>query len=183
MSERVVALLRERGAEEIQHPGGDLLAHLVRTAALLEAWDASTPLVGAGLMHAAYGTDGFDVALFGLDERAVVVDAIGEEAASLVYLYASCDRAFAYPQIGHGEPVAFRDRFTGRIDVVDAGRLRQFAELTFANELDLVRHSETVAGDLGPALAALFGPWQDVVSGAAYDEYRRLLKRRARAPR
>jgi hypothetical protein len=37
---RVIPFLRERGAREIRHPGGDLLSHLLRTLRLLREWGA-----------------------------------------------------------------------------------------------------------------------------------------------
>jgi hypothetical protein len=75
---RVVAALTARGADGVEHPGGTLLAHLIRTAERLQAWGSSEELVLAGLSHAAYGTDGVDVALFGLHERSVVASLVGE---------------------------------------------------------------------------------------------------------
>lgn len=164
----VVAVLAERGAAEIEHPGGNLLKHLIRTAELLSSWHAPDDLVLAGLAHAAYGTDGFAVSLFALDERDAVAEAIGAPAEAIIYRYASCDRAFTLPKIGRSADLAFRDRFTGEVETPDSASVKQFAELTMANELDLLRHSETFRRDHGPALATLFASWQDVVSEDAY---------------
>jgi hypothetical protein len=175
MVDEVVRLLRERGAAHVDHPGGDLLSHLMRTGARLARWGASRELVLAGQWHAAYGTDGFATALFELDERSLVVDAIGEAAESIVYTYGSCDRGFAYRQIGRGTPVSFRDRFTGAIETLDGQRLHQFAELTVANELDVVAHSETFKRDDGPAVAARFGAWVSLLSAAACADVGELL--------
>jgi hypothetical protein len=180
--DEVVALLVERGAHTIDHPGGTLLEHLLRTRELLGSWNAPHDLLLAGLAHAAYGTDGFAIALFALDERDLVREAIGEEAEALVYRYASCDRHFTLPQIGcSATPVAFRNRFTGADEMVESAAVRQFAELTFANELDLVRHSESFKREHGAAIGALFEPWKGVVSPSAYDMYRRLLGPNVRA--
>ena len=41
LHEDVVALLELRGARGIEHPGGSLLEHLVRTSELLRSWGAS----------------------------------------------------------------------------------------------------------------------------------------------
>lgn len=164
----VVAVLAERGAARIAHPGGNLLDHLMRTAQMLRSWRAPDELVMAGLAHAAYGTDGFAVALFALDERDVVAQSVGEQAEAIIYRYASCDRAFTLPKIGRPAEAAFRDRFTGEVDAPDAASVKQFAELTMANELDLLRHSETFRHEHGPAIAALFASWRDFVSQAAY---------------
>src|SRR5687768_9352503 len=90
--ENVVAAFVERGADGIDHPGGTLLAHLIRVSSILDSWSAPEYLVAAGLAHAAYGTDGFDVALFGLEERAVVAALVGDAADAVIYRYASSAR-------------------------------------------------------------------------------------------
>jgi hypothetical protein len=171
----VMHLLRERGAAELEHPGGDLLSHLARTGDRLERWGGSEALVRAGRWHAAYGTEGFATALFDLDERAYVIDAVGEEAEAIVYRYGSCDRRFVYPQIGRELPVRFRDRFTGAVETVHEPAVRAFAELTVANELDVIAHSPTFRREHGPAMAARFGCWSEVLPPAACAELSTML--------
>jgi hypothetical protein len=149
----------------------------VRTSALLQNWKAPSDVVLAGLAHAAYGTDGFATALFGLDERALVADMIGDDAERIVYRYASCDRAFTYRTMGGSDEVRFRDRFTDTIETPAADDLRWFAELTFANELDLVQYSEAFRQQYGPAVSALFSRWERHVSPAAWAEHLRLRDR------
>lgn len=146
--------LREHGAETIDHPGGTLLAHLLRVRDLLAAWGADATVQFAGLCHAAYGTDGFAVSLLTTTERATLVRVIGPEAERLVYLYGSCDRGQAYPEL-HRDVVPWRDRFTGDITSVTGTDLRAFVEITAANELDVVRHSADIARRFGPALRQL----------------------------
>lgn len=148
-------LLRTRGAEDIAHPGGTLLGHLDRVAALLVTWRAAGEVQLAGLCHAAYGTDGFDTALLRLNERSVLVDAIGQRAEALVYLYGSCDRAAVYPQLSQAA-VHFEDRFTGARRVPPGVELRAFVEITAANELDVVQHNPELARQHGAGLVALF---------------------------
>jgi catechol 2,3-dioxygenase-like lactoylglutathione lyase family enzyme len=92
---RVEELLLGWGAGRLAHPGGTLYEHLRRVASLLEAWSADSVVLMAGLCHACYGTDGYDQALLGVDDRAILVELIGWRAESLVYLYGSCDRAMA----------------------------------------------------------------------------------------
>src|SRR5262245_36232371 len=87
-----IALLTERGARELPHPGGTLLAHLRRVHDVLAGWGARPVLRLAGLCHAFYGTDGFATALGELSRRDELAAVIGEDAERLVYLYASCDR-------------------------------------------------------------------------------------------
>ena len=174
----VVAAFAERGAGGIDHPGGTLLAHLERVAELLEAWGAPEDLVVAGLAHAAYGTDGFDVSLFGIEDRPLVAALVGDVAEATVYRYASCDRAHVFRRIGRRQPVDFRDRFTGASEPVEGAELRAFAELTFANELDLVRHSADFRREHGAAIGALFTVWEGLVSEPAFEELLRAMKLR-----
>jgi catechol 2,3-dioxygenase-like lactoylglutathione lyase family enzyme len=145
--------LVSHGAEEIEHPGGTLLAHLRRVADQLAAWGASEDLVLAGLCHATYGTDGFGTALLPLRRRADLVNVIGAAAESVVYRYASCDRGATYPTLGGTSPMRLRDRFTGEWHDIDP---KDFLVLTAANELDVVAHNGELATRSGPALLDLF---------------------------
>ena len=63
MGGAALRLLQECGAAEIDHPGGTLLDHLVRVSDRLVTYGASSELALAGLVHAAYSTDGYDTAL------------------------------------------------------------------------------------------------------------------------
>ncbi len=163
----VLDLLVERGAGGIAHPGGTLLEHLLRVAALLEEWGAPEDVQMAGLCHACYGTDGFPASLLRLDERDVLAGRIGRRAEGWVYLYASCDRSAVYPALrapgpGPGPgPLQFRDRFTGETSLVAELDAAVLAELTAANELDLVTVNPAWAASVGAGLFDLvrdFGP-------------------------
>jgi pimeloyl-ACP methyl ester carboxylesterase/DNA-binding winged helix-turn-helix (wHTH) protein len=132
--------LRACGAGGIAHPGGTLLEHLLRTARRLEGWGASPALVAAGLLHAAYGTHGFPTALLPLERREELAVLIGPEAEAIVYAYGSADRtcgAAASP-----DAIDLRDRFTGALYTPSAPLSRAFAELTCANELDVLAHAD-----------------------------------------
>jgi hypothetical protein len=150
---RLVAL----GADRIAHPGGTLLAHLGRVHELLRDWGARPPLRLAGLCHAFYGTDGFATALLPTDRRAELTALIGTEAEAIVYHYACCDRDASYAGLDH-TPVVFRDRFTGATAVPSDARLRDFAELTAANEFDLVLVGAIPGQVVAPLLRRL-RPW------------------------
>ncbi|MEU2592432.1 DUF6817 domain-containing protein [Streptomyces albidoflavus] len=65
-----LALLGERGAGRLPHPGGDLATHLRRVHSQLATWGARPALRLAGLCHAFYGTDGFPTALLPLPSLA-----------------------------------------------------------------------------------------------------------------
>ena len=161
-------LLVERGADAVDHPGGTLGAHLRRVAARLADHGVDETTRRAGLWHAAYGTDGFPTALVGLDERRLVADAIGTEAESQVYLYASCDRSATYP--GLGDPVVtFTDRFSGTAGGMPRPHLRTFAAVTVANELDIVDHL-ALEPSLRRQLADLLAPLRDLLTPAAADD-------------
>lgn len=160
--------LLERGADRLQHPGGTLYEHVSRVADLLEDWGACSEMRAACMCHACYGTDGYAPSLLSLAERPVLAELIGAQAESLVYLYASCDRATVYPELGKPGPVPFLDRFTGTTRTPAEQDIRAFLELTAANELDVVRHSRAIAAEHGPALLWLFAAARERLSMAAW---------------
>jgi hypothetical protein len=136
-----VELMISLGAEPIEHPGGTLLAHLRRVHDLTVAWAASRSVQLAALCHATYGTDGFRQSLLPVDERQRLRAAIGADAESLVYVYDACDRGLTYAEIGR-DPLPATDRFTGEIVGLQGAELVDFAVLTIANELDVVRFAD-----------------------------------------
>lgn len=79
------------------------------------------------------------------DELAAI---IGTEAEQLVYFYASCDRRFTYRQLAQPAGL-FRDRFTGAVACPPLTLRRDFAELTVANELDIVGVNPAPAPNTG----------------------------------
>lgn len=152
-----LALLRDLGAGQIDHPGGNLLDHLQRVQKLMASRDGSPRVRLAALCHAAYGTDGFPHALLPLDQRARLRTAIGDEAEALVYRYGSCDRSETYAHLG-ATPLSLTDRFTGEVVALTGSDLTDFALLTIANELDVVRHAQLTAEvrrDIRSLIAAL----------------------------
>ncbi len=170
----VTGFLASRGAGEIAHPGGTLLAHLQRVEALLDTWGARPELRLAGLCHAFYGTDGFAVALGDVGHRGDLRAVIGEEAEELVLFYASCDRAYSYDRLT-AEPPSFRDRFTGAVLHPPQDRLRDFAELTAANELDVMRAGDDLRARHGRTLHDLLMSWRDLLTPTAVESVRTLL--------
>lgn len=163
-------LLQAAGAGSLAHPGGTLLDHLRRVQLLLDEWGAALEVQLAGLCHACYGTDGFPVALLDIAQRPCLVKVIGAEAEALVYLYGSCDRARTYPQLG--KPVVeLQDRFTGQTTIPEQVSMRAFAEITAANELDVIRHNQTIATEHGPALDQLFSRSHRLLSPPAREAW------------
>jgi catechol 2,3-dioxygenase-like lactoylglutathione lyase family enzyme len=165
--------LLRRGASRLQHPGGTLYEHVSRVAELLAEWGAGQELQAAGLCHACYGTDGYAPVLLSLADRPGLSELIGARAESLVYLYASCDRAAVYPALRGVGPVPFRDRFTGTTRTPPERDIRAFLELTAANELDVIRHSPAMAAEHGPALLWLFAAARQRLSAAAWQAWSR----------
>ncbi len=163
----VAGALKERGAGEIAHPGGTLLAHLERVGGLLGQWGTRPAVQLAGWCHAWYGTDGFAAALGDVDRRDELAGLAGAEAEQLVYFYASCDRPFSYRHLAQpGGP--FRDRFTGAVLRPPAALRQDFAELTAANELDIAAVNPGSRARYGAALLELFTSWRDLLSAPAW---------------
>lgn len=165
--------LTEHGADTIPHPGGTLLAHLIRVADVLATWGADVDLQWAGLCHAMYGTDGFNQSLLEPSERPRVAALIGARAEALVYMYGSCDRSAVYPRLDT-TPVLFRDRFTGLDHESSDTDLRAFMEITVANELDVMAHNAELAAQHGAALYALFERSKSLLSERAWQACRAL---------
>jgi len=153
-------LLGDCGAETVQHLNGNLLDHLKRTERLLLDWEVSEELALAGLCHAVYGTDGFNARLLSLDDRRRLSVAVGSEVEAAVYFYASCDRAFLYPQIGSVTATRFRDRFTSDVSTPSPHQIRGFVDLTLANEADVAMfgNPSTAAPAWFASLVDQFGP-------------------------
>ena len=165
MTDPGLQLLLDRGAGELDHPGGTLGAHLRRVGDRLAAHGADDDVRRAGLCHAAYGTDGFDHRLLSLDERPLLRGLVGARAEGIVHHYAACDRAQTYPSLA-GDTVAFVDRFTGATTPTPRPALRAFAALTVANELDVADHGALAPADR-EALRRLVGDLDDLLTPAA----------------
>jgi hypothetical protein len=169
-------LLVERGADQIGHAGGSLLEHLTRTSERLADWGASDELQTVGLAHAFYGTDGFSERLLDLSQRDVLRAAAGDAVEAQVYQYASCGRDRTYPHLTDRPDVRFHDRFAGTETALPATSLRGFAELTAANELDVVLHLETAGEHHRAWLLDLAGRLRDLLTDAAWADCTRHLK-------
>jgi hypothetical protein len=143
---------------------------------LLRRWGCSETVSLAGLCHAVYGTDGFPEALLTVEERHVLSGMAGADVEALVYLYASCDRRFTYPRLSESR-VDFRDRFTGRRFSPTAGQLRDFVDLTLANETDVglvgSNHREPAEW-----LLTMFEQFQHLASASVREGFDRLLSAR-----
>lgn len=156
------------GADAIGHVAGSLAAHLERTEGWLRRFGAREALCCAGRHHAIYGTAGIHGALVPLTERRTIAAMIGNEAEAIVYRYAACDRDRFHPRIGGADECTFADRFTRADHTVTPAELRDFCELTLANELDLVATSPAFRSKHRDDLQDLAQRMRPHVSDAAY---------------
>ncbi|HBM88792.1 MAG: hypothetical protein P1U69_03150 [Parvibaculaceae bacterium] len=154
--------LSDLGAGDFAHLNGSLEEHFVGVYDLLVEWNAARPLQDAGLFHAAYGTSGFTDQMVSLDQRHLIAEIIGEEAEAIVYLYCSCDRDVFWPRIGVAEPLLFKDRFSDTELEPSQQQLREFCELTAANELQLAAADPSFADQYRAEFIDVFArmaPW------------------------
>jgi hypothetical protein len=168
-------LLRERGAQSREHPGGTLYSHLRRVRDRLARLGAEPDMRAAGLAHAVYGTDGFAVALLGTGERHILRELAGTRVERLVYRYGGCDRERTWPRLGETRRVV--NRFDGSEEDLDEASLRDFVDLTVVNEVDVVEHSPEIAGRYGEYFRTLFGSWEELGSPGVMADARRTLAR------
>jgi hypothetical protein len=157
------------GADEFPHFAGSLAPHLLRTASLLQRWGNRPALCLAGLYHAVYGTDGIRGSLVALDHRGAIAEIIGSDAEYIAYLYGACDRDAFHPRIGTSTSLQFVDRFTLSEYPIQNAALRDFCELTLANELELAQSSDAFFIKHRDDLAQLAGQMRQFVSANAYD--------------
>lgn len=166
--------LRERGAETIDHPGGTLYAHLGRVHDRLGALGHDPWVQVAGLAHAAYGTDGFDLALLELSGRDTLRELAGEDTEELIYLYGACDRSRTWPTLP--ETGRVWDRFTAGPRALAPGQIRPFTDLSIVNELDVAGQDPAFVVRHGAYFRDLFDSWASLASPAVLAEARRVLR-------
>jgi len=155
MSDKFQAL-SELGAGDFEHLDGSLIEHLNGTKSLLQRWGASTELQDAGLYHAAYGTAGFSQSLASTDQRGRIGAIIGKSSEEIVYQYCACDRRSFFSQIHQGPNPKFTNRFTGESYYLSDQMLRDFCELTAANEIEIAIDNPDFVKQHGKELGSLF---------------------------
>ncbi|RBY79350.1 hypothetical protein DQ239_06875 [Blastococcus sp. TF02-09] len=171
----IARLLLERGAGDIQHPGGTLSDHLSRVQQRLAQLGAPEAVQLAARAHAVYGTDGFDVTLLGLEERPLLAGIIGDDAEQLVYRYGACDRDRTWDALADTGRVW--NRFTSDSEVLDQDQLRAFTDLSIVNELDIAEQSAEFLDRHGDYFRRLTSSWAPVLSEAVLADARRVLDR------
>lgn len=159
--------LSELGAGDFEHINGTLIDHLIGTQSLLKQWQASETLQDAGLYHAAYGTAGFSENLVSTSQRGAIARIIGEEAEEIVYLYCACDRDYFWPQFARSNNPEYKNRFTGQLFYISSQQLKEFCELTVANELEIAQENQAFIDAHGDGLYALFKSMRRFLSSHA----------------
>jgi hypothetical protein len=157
-------LLEERGAGTIEHPGGTLGAHLERVEHRLAELGLSRTVRLAGRAHAVYGTDGFDVRLLDESERPLLARIVGAGAEVLVHRYGSCDRRRTWPGLAGSGLV--HDRHTGAVEQLTPEQVRDLADLSLVNEIDLAEHAPGFVEQHGDWFRRLAEDWAGVLSPA-----------------
>jgi uncharacterized protein DUF6817 len=165
--------LRQHGAETIEHPGGSLYAHLSRVYDRLGRLGLNDDTRLAGLAHATYGTDGFDVALLDRDDRHTLREIIGARAEALVHRYGGCDRSRTWQRLADTGEVY--NRFTDRAETLDAAQLRSFVDLSIVNELDVMEQAPSIMDEHGEYFRELFGTWAAIASPQIIADAREVL--------
>ncbi|WP_309238427.1 DUF6817 domain-containing protein [Actinoplanes aureus] len=173
MSTDVRDWLQQRGADTVRHPGGTLYAHLCRVEERLGKLGHSDHVCTAGLTHAAYSTDGFDLALVFWQDRGALRDLVGAEAEELVYLYGSCDRDRTWERLAETKQVA--DRFTGETRELTTEELTPFVDLSIVNELDVFEQAPAVLEKNRVYFQELFTAWRPLASAPVAEEVDRLF--------
>ena len=159
--------LAELDAGDFQHLDGSLIDHLKRTKEILEKWGASIELQDSGLYHAAYGTAGFSQSLVSTDQREKIAGIIGVAAEEIVYQYCASDRETFFSRIGRDSTPIFLNRFTGESYVLSESMLRDFCELTAANEIEIAIDNPSFLDQYGGELNDLFTQMAPYLSGFA----------------
>ena len=169
----VRAWLRDSGAESIPHAGGSLYEHLGRVAERLAGHGASSAVCLAALTHAAYGTDGFPAVLLDVTSRRTLRGLIGAEAEEIVYRYGGCDRGRTWRALPSTRLIW--SRFTGHSESPTPGELRDFADLSIVNELDVYERSPEIAAKAGDYFRSVFPEWRPLASSSVMADARRVL--------
>ncbi|HKU87949.1 MAG TPA: hypothetical protein VJV77_16555 [Casimicrobiaceae bacterium] len=163
------------GADAFAHVSGSLARHLAETERILRSWNSRRALCLAGLYHAVYGTDGIRGSLAALDRRDAIVAIVGAEAEALAYLYGACAREIFHPRIGTSDQLRFADRFTASEYPISLASLRDFCELTVANELELAIASDAFRSEYAVELSAFFRRMEGLVSAECERTWRTVL--------
>ncbi|AHH99012.1 hypothetical protein GCM10010174_67750 [Kutzneria viridogrisea] len=102
----------------------------------------------------------------GFVQQDTLTAAIRPDAERIAYPYEACARAATCPTLAGKEPL-LADRFTGERVPLTESMTCDLAELTAANELDVMTHSTELRIRYAAALTELFRSWERLLSPAA----------------
>lgn len=162
-------------ASDVDHINGSLFEHLKGTYFLLQSWGAGQELCLAGPYHALYGTSGFNNQLISHNERNKAQTILPKKVEHIVYTYCACNRDAFWPQIGSASPLIFFNRFTNDQYELTLKELRQFCELTVANELEIAKSNTVFIKKYGPSLTELFNRMEPFITKNASLSYKKIL--------
>ena len=167
--------LSELGAADFAHINGSLIDHLKGTRDLLSSWSAPPALQDAGLYHAAYGTAGFEERMVAANQREKIAQIVSPQAEEIIYQYCACDRDYFWPQLGLAENPKFRNRFTLQTCQLEPQAVKDFCELTAANELEIAAGNTHFVTQHGSGLFKLFTNMASLLSPSANSAVTRVL--------
>lgn len=173
--ESLIRALLRLGAHRLGHVHGNLLDHLTYTYRYLKDWGNREALCVAGLFHSVYSTHGYQSSICDINRRDKVIAIIGEEAETIVYYFAACDRDDFYPRIGTEYPVIFLNRFLKETQPLDHRLLCDLLELTMANQLEIARHSEKAKAQSCKLFSDFFDRSRPYVSDQAFNYYKQFF--------
>lgn len=168
--------LRTLSAKKFEHIHGDLFSHLLGTYRILSDWGSSEILCNAGLYHSVYGTFAYQNSLIGTEARKEIVEIIGEDSETLVFLYGTCDRGYFYSQFGKRETIEHRNWKTKETRVLTQKETADLCELTAANELELALTNDSFLIRYGDELKELFEKMNSYLSKNAILECRKVFQ-------
>ena len=167
--------LKEFGAGGFEHVDGTLWDHLLGTRDILADWGASTMLQDAGLFHACYSTAGFGEQLVELEQRNRIIEVIGEQAENIVYHYCACDRELFYPRFSETTTPKFTNRFNGEDYFLDDALLKDFCELTVANEIEIAVGNDKFIGKHGASRYRIYKAMSGYLSNSAINRVEKIF--------
>jgi hypothetical protein len=129
MNDPRIQFLIDSGAARLPHSGRTLLQHLIGTARQLKGHGRPQTEVLAGLFHSIYATEYYSLAAALSISRSSVINLIGNDAESLVYIF--CNLKPRRQLLIQG---AFREPL-----------LHQLRWIEYCNMLDQNRRSEDVS--------------------------------------
>jgi hypothetical protein len=134
--ENRLRFLRKANTEGMPHSDRSLLDHLLGTRKLLVKWEARPALCDAGLFHSVYSTEHYELKAIPLSMRDEVRQLIGDEAESLVWLFAMMRRETLYQNVKKDKDPSIQHRLTGEWIPLTESQFHDLITMSFANCLE-----------------------------------------------